>query len=446
MDEKHLLNWLPKNLGKNVKININKVNDHTRELEIDIPWPELESDFNTSVKKFSKKIKMPGFRSGKVPIDRLMNQFQQNIEADFMEDNFQKYYLMSIQKEELMPVNKAEISDVHFHANEHFSFKAKFEIEPETNLPKLKKNSLSVQRTKYIHDDHDIEDAIKQLRKSHATISKVEDGAIEGDYLLCTLQKLDDTGIPIIGKKFEKQYLRVGNGSFTDDQKEKLIGLKPKDTTRLRLPVNQEGGDADYELTVGTIEREVLPEVNEDFLKLINPNLTSVDALRSDVEKKIKENFEERSLTAYERDLADSLINLIDPSFAPSMVENYLMKMVEDVKKQNNGEPLDEEKVREHYTPVAERNIKWYSIRNKLIEAESLNASKEEVESEIQKLIERSPQSEKEILKYYKKPSNKKRVEDDLVEKKILEYLEQFAKVKEIEVLTKDLRGQDHEH
>ena len=429
-----------------MKINVNKVNDHTRELEIDIPWPELESDFNISVKKFSKKIKMPGFRSGKVPMDRLMSQFKQNIEADFMDDNFQKYYLMSIQKEGLMPVNKAEISDVHFHANEHFLFKAKFEIEPETNLPKLKKNSLSVQRTKYIHDDHDIEDAINQLRKSHATISTVEDGAIEGDYLLCTLQKLDETGVPIIGKKFEKQYLRVGNGSFTDDQKEKLIGLKPKETTRLRLPVNEEGGDADYQLTVDNVEREVLPEVNDDFLKLVNPELASADALRSDVEKKIQSNFEERSVTAYERDLADSLINLIDPSFAPSMVENYLLNMIEDVKKQNNGEPLDEEKVREHYKPVAERNIKWYSIRNKLIESESLHASKEEVDNEILKLIERSPQSEKEIRKYYKKPSNKKRVEDDLVEKKILEYLEQFAKVKETEVFTKDLRGQDHEH
>lgn len=429
-----------------MKINVNKVNDHTRELEIDIPWSELESDFNISVKKFSKKIKMPGFRSGKVPMDRLMSQFKQNIEADFMDDNFQKYYLMSIQKEGLMPVNKAEISDVHFHANEHFLFKAKFEIEPETNLPKLKKNSLSVQRTKYIHDDHDIEDAINQLRKSHATISTVEDGAIEGDYLLCTLQKLDETGVPIIGKKFEKQYLRVGNGSFTDDQKEKLIGLKPKETTRLRLPVNEEGGDADYQLTVDNVEREVLPEVNDDFLKLVNPELASADALRSDVEKKIQSNFEERSVTAYERDLADSLINLIDPSFAPSMVENYLLNMIEDVKKQNNGEPLDEEKVREHYKPVAERNIKWYSIRNKLIESESLHASKEEVDNEILKLIERSPQSEKEIRKYYKKPSNKKRVEDDLVEKKILEYLEQFAKVKETEVFTKDLRGQDHEH
>jgi len=375
-----------------------------------------------------------------------MQQFQANIEAEFMENNFQKYYLMAVQQEELLPVNKAEISDVHFHMNEHFSFKAVFEIEPEAVIPKLKRNSLSVQRTIYIHDEHDIEDAIMQLRKSHATIATVEDGAIEGDYLICTLQKLDESGVPIIGKRFEKQYLRVGKGSFTDNQKEKLIGLKPGDSTRVILPVNQEGENAEYELTVGNVEREILPEVNEEFLKRINPDLDSIDALTSDVEKKIKANFEERSRTAYERDLSDALIDLASPSFAPSMVENYLANLIEDVKKQNKGEPMDDEKVREHYTPVAERNVKWYSLRNKLIETQDIAASKENVEDYIEKLVERTPQSEKEIRKFYKKPSNRKRVEDDLVEKKILDYLEQFAKVKEVEVYTKDLRGQDHAH
>ena len=429
-----------------MKIKINKTNDYARELEIDIPWSELESDFNTTIKKFSKKVKMPGFRAGKIPRNRLMQQFQSNIEAEFMENNFQKYYLMAVQQEELFPVNKAEISDVHFHMNEHFSFKAVFEIEPEMIIPKLKRNSLSVQRTIYIHDEHDIEDAIIQLRKSHATIVTVEDGAIEGDYLICTLQKLDETGVPIIGKKFEKQYLRVGKGSFTDNQKEKLIGLKPGDSTRVILPVNQEGENAEYELTVGNVEREILPEVNEEFLKRINSDLDSLDALTSDVEKKIKANFEERSRTAYERDLFDALIDLASPSFAPSMVENYLANLIEDVKKQNKGEPMDDEKVREHYTPVAERNVKWYSLRNKLIETQDIAASKENVEAEIEKLVERTPQSEKEIRKFYKKPSNRKRVEDDLVEKKILDYLEQFAKVKEVEVYTKDLRGQDHAH
>ena len=429
-----------------MKIKVNKTNDYARELEIDIPWSELESDFNTTIKKFSKKVKMPGFRAGKIPRNRLMQQFQANIEAEFMENNFQKYYLMAVQQEELLPVNKAEISDVHFHMNEHFSFKAVFEIEPEAVIPKLKRNSLSVQRTIYIHDEHDIEDAIMQLRKSHSTIATVEDGAIEGDYLICTLQKLDESGVPIIGKKFEKQYLRGGKGSFTDNQKEKLIGLKPGDSNRVILPVNQEGENAEYELTVGNVEREILPEVNEEFLKRINPDLDSIDALTSDVEKKIKANFEERSRTAYERDLSDALIDLASPSFAPSMVENYLANLTEDVKKQNKGEPMDEEKVREHYTPVAERNVKWYSLRNKLIETQDIAASKENVEDYIEKLVERTPQSEKEIRKFYKKPSNRKRVSDDLVEKKILEYLEQFAKVKEVEVYTKDLRGQDHAH
>ncbi len=429
-----------------MKIKINKTNDYARELEIDIPWSELESDFNTTIKKFSKKVKMPGFRAGKIPRNRLMQQFQSNIEAEFMENNFQKYYLMAVQQEELLPVNKAEISDVHFHMNEHFSFKAVFEIEPEAVIPKLKRNSLSVQRTIYIHDEHDIEDAIMQLRKSHATIATVEDGAIEGDYLICTLQKLDESGVPIIGKKFEKQYLRVGKGSFTDNQKEKLIGLKPGDSTRVILPVNEEGENAEYELTVGNVEREILPEINEEFLKRINSDLDSIDALTSDVEKKIKANFEERSRTAYERDLSDALIDLASPSFAPSMVENYLANLIEDVKKQNKGEPMDEEKVREHYTPVAERNVKWYSLRNKLIETQDIAASKENVEDYIEKLVERTPQSEKEIRKFYKKPSDRKRVEDDLVEKKILEYLEQFAKVKEVEVYTKDLRGKDHAH
>lgn len=433
-------------LGENVKIDVNQINDFTRELSIDIPWSELESDFNSTIKTFSKKIKMPGFRSGKIPKDRLIQQFQSSLEAEFMENNFQKYYLMAVQQEKMIPVNKAEISEVHFHMNEHFTFKATFEVEPELTLPKLKKNSLKVQKTNYKHDEQDIEDAIHQLQKAHATIKTVEEGALEGDYLVCTLQKLDESGAPLIGKKYEKQYLRVGNGSFTDSQKDKLIGLKPDDKTRLMLPVNQDGDDAEYELTVNNIEREVLPEVNDDFLKLVNPDLTSIDELKSDVEKKIESNFADRSRQAYERDLSDAMIELTNPSFAPSMVENYLDNLVEDVKKQNKGEPMDEAQVREHYTPSAERNLKWYSVRNKLIESEQIEASKDEVEAEIQKFIEQSPNSEKEIIKFYKKPSNRQRIEDDLVEKKILEYLEQFAKVKEVEVQTKDIRGQEHAH
>ena len=416
------------------------INDYTRELKVDLTWEEVQPNFNKAAKAFSKKIKMPGFRPGRVPMERLLSQFQANIEAEFMDANFQKYYLAAVQEKKLMPVNKAEIKDVDFRMNQDFSFTATFEVEPEIVIPNMKKNSLQVNRTNYLHDDQDIEDAILQLRKAQASIVTIEDGAKEGDYLVCSLQKLDDSGVPIIGKKFENQYLRVGNGSFTDDQKDKLIGLKSGETARLRLPVNKDGGDADYDLVVDRVERENLPELNDDFIKTVNPDLNSVDSLRKDVEKKIIENFKERSQTAYERELSDKAIDFVNPAFAPSMVENYLENLVEDVKKQNNGEPLDEAKVKEQYKSVAERNVKWYSIRREIINSQEMKVEKEDVEEEISRLIQRTPKSEKEIKRFYKKPSNKKRIEDDLMEKKILNYLEQFTQVKEVDVETKKLR------
>ena len=427
-----------------LKINIKNINEYTREIKLDIPWETLEPDFEVCIKKFSKKVKLPGFRPGKIPRDRLLQQFQPNIEAQFMDDNIYKYYLTALQDKKIVPVNQAAISDVNFKMGDEFSFTAKFEVEPDFSLPRFKKNMFQVQRNKFIPDEQDINDAIDQLRRSHARIETVEDGAKEKDFILCDLQKLDDSGVAIIGKKFEKQMLKVGDGSFTDDQKEKLVGLKPEDLARVELPDNEDKTiKSPYELKVIKVERENLPEIDSDFVKLVNPDLGSVDDLREDVLKKINENFEERSKQAFERELSDALIEKAGLNVPPSMVDNYLNNILEDVKKQNSGEPLDEEKVLETYRPSAERNLKWYLIRKKIIDQEEIKFERKDIDAEIENLVTRSPNSEKEIRRFYKKPSNRQRIEDDMIEKKILEYLDQFAKVKEVEVNTKDIRGEN---
>ncbi len=426
-----------------MKINVKNINDYTKEVELDIPWSTLESDFESTIKKFSKKVKLPGFRPGKIPRDRLMQQFQPNIEAQFMDDNIHKYYLLALQEEKIVPVNQAEIKDVQFKLGEHFSFIAKFEVEPDFKLPKFKNNMFKVQKNKFIPDDQDITDGINQLRRSHARIETVEDGAQEKDFILCDLQKLDESGVAIIGKKFEKQMLKVGDGSFTDDQTSKLIGLKPGELSKLDLPDNEDKTIKNpYELTVVKVEREVLPDLNDDFVKMVNPELKSVDELNKDVLEKINENFAERSRQNFEKEISDALIDKIGFETPPSMVNNYLNNILEDVKKQNNGEKVDEQKVLETYRPSAERNLKWYLIRKKLIDQEQLSFSREDIDAEVESLVSRTPQSEKEIRRFYKKPSNRQRIEDDLTEKKILEYLTQFAKIKEVEVNTKDIRGE----
>jgi trigger factor len=213
----------------------------------------------------------------------------------------------------------------------------------------------------------------------------------------------------------------------------------------MHLPENEQGEKSEYEVTVINVEKEFLPEINEQFIKKVDPEAKTEEELRANVETRIVENYQQRSQEAFERQLSDAMIEKVNPEFPPSMVESYLDHMVEDIKQsgQPGAEDLDEAKVRETYQSVAERNMKWFLVRKAIIKENELKVTKDEVQAEVQRLIDRSPNHTKEIEKYYKKPSNRTRIQDDLMEKKILDYLQKFAKIKEVEVKTKNLRQQE---
>ena len=424
-----------------MKIKVNKINAYTRELTINLSWDECLDDFQQTVKKFSKKVKLPGFRPGKIPLKVLMNKFMPNIEAEFIEEGVNKFYIEALKEENLIPVNKANIEDVHFHYEEHFNFKAIFQIEPEIILPKMKKNCLKVQRTEYISDDVDIDNVINEMRRSHAEVKTVEDGAKEGHYLIVDFQKLDNSGLPIIGEKLEKRFLQIGTDPFSGDNMNKLIGLKAGDKSQLDLPDINDNSMTKYELSVINVEEQIIPEINQAFIKSVEPDAEDEASFRNIIKDKVNESYFQRAKEAFERILADSMIDYVKPEFAPAMVDSYLDHLIQEAKEQQQSQDLDEDKIRDSYKAVAERNMKWYLIRKAIVSNhKDISISKDDVEQEIQKLLERSPDHSKEITKYYKKPSNRQRIEDDLIEKKVLNYLEDFAKINDVKVHTKVLR------
>ena len=421
-------------------INLKEINSYTQEMTVGLEWSELTDDFNQFIVKFGKQIKMPGFRPGKVPKPVLIKQFLPLIESQFVEDNVQKYYLTALQEKDVNPVNKAEIKDVHFHNNEHFNFTAVFEVEVEAKLPELKKKSIKVEKVKYITDEEDINLTIDDMRRSRAEMRTVEDGAKEGDFILADLQKIDESGVPIIGEKLEKRYIKIGDGIFSGDNQKKLIGIKADGKAIVMIPEGEDQKDAPYEISVINVEEQILPEINMEFVKQMDPDAKDVESWRNGIKDQIEKSYQQRANEKFNRNISDALIEKIKPEFAPSMVESYLDHIIEDVKASNQGAKLEEEKVRKTYRPLSERNLKWYSIRKAIIKDQDLQISADEIKTEIDRMVEESPKQAKEIEKYYKKPSNKTRIEDDLIEKKIIDYLVNFTKVKEVKVYTKDLR------
>ncbi len=421
-------------------IKLKEINSYEKEIMINLNWNEIEKDFEKAIRKFSKRIKLPGFRPGKIPRKVLMNQFQSAIEADFIESSLNNYYLQALKEKEMVPVNMGGVSDVDFDHGGHFKFKVTFEVEPQIKLPRMKKNLLKVEKTIYVCDDEDINLAIEEVRNGHAQVKTIEDGAQSGDFVVCDLQEIDTSGVPIIGKKLETRYVKVGQPPFDNENEKKLLGIKPKDSVKVMVPIDENNNLSNFELLVKNVERQILPELNDDFVKLVDPKSKDMLEYRDKVKENLDKAYDNRSEEALNQSLSDAMIEKINPEFPPSMAESYLGHIIEDISK--NNKEMDKEKAKEIYKPMAERNLKWYLIRNAIIESQSFEISKDDISQEIEDRKEVNPDHAKDIDNYFKKPSNRSRLSDDLMEKKILAYLKEFAKIKEVKVATKDLRKQ----
>ena len=421
-------------------IKLKEINSYEKEIMINLIWNEIEKDFEKAIRKFSKRIKLPGFRPGKIPRKVLMNQFQSAIEADFIESSLNNYYLQALKEKEMVPVNMGSVSDVDFDHGGHFKFKVTFEVEPQIKLPRMKKNLLKVEKTIYVCDDEDINLAIEEVRNGHAQVKTIEDGAQSGDFVVCDLQEIDTSGVPIIGKKLETRYVKVGQPPFDNENEKKLLGIKPKDSVKVMVPIDENNNLSNFELLVKNVERQILPELNDDFVKLVDPKSKDMLEYRDKVKENLDKAYDKRSEEALNQSLSDAMIEKINPEFPPSMAESYLGHIIEDISK--NNKEMDKEKAKEIYKPMAERNLKWYLIRNAIIESQSFEISKDDISQEIEDRKEVNPDHAKDIDNYFKKPSNRSRLSDDLMEKKILAYLKEFAKIKEVKVATKDLRKQ----
>ena len=423
-----------------MEIKLKEINSYGREIMIDLPWNEIEEDFNKAIRIFSKRVKLPGFRPGKIPRKVLMNQFKPSIEADFIENSVNNYYLKALKEKEIVPVNMGNVSDVNFNHGDHFKFKVTFEVEPQIKLPRMKKNLLKVEKTKYVCDDEDIDLAIEEVRNGHAEVKTIEDGAQTGDFVVCDLQEIDNTGVPIIGKKLETRYVKVGQPPFDNDNEKKLLGVKPNDSVKVMVPIDENNSLSNFELSVKNVERQILPELNDEFVKLADPKSKDLSEYREKVKENLDKAYANRSDEAFNQNICDAMIEKINPEFPPSMAESYLKHIIEDISK-NNSE-MDQDKAKEIYKPVAERNLKWYLIRNAIIQSQSFEISKENILKEIEDRKNINPDHAKDIDNYFKKPSNRSGLSDDLMEKKILAYLKEFAKIKEVKLATKDLRKQ----
>ena len=408
-----------------MKLDLKNKSDFLRVLNVKVLWDDLKDDYSKEFKKAKSQYQIPGFRKGKVPENIVRKNLLPSIEAQFVDNYVNVYYRKSLDELKIIPINQGQITKVDFKENSNLEFEIIFEVKPDIKLPKYK-NKVKIKTNKYIAGDDDLNDSLLDLQTRFAK-SKTFEGTIEsGHFIYADFDKLDSNGKIIEGSTLKNHFIKIGEGLFGGKVGDKFIGKKDGDV--VNVEVEQDKGKIHYQVKINKIEEQILPELNDEFVKTVDPNLSTLDELNKNLLDKIQDNLNQENQKEFHNKIIDYFIDKTKFDVPESMVENYKTHLIEDYKKQyaQMNQPFDEEKVSGTIIETAKKTVQWILIRELLIKDESIKITKEDIDKYLNEQMEKTPQYKKEIKKYYSDDQNKYKLHEDMTNQKLYESLEMY--------------------
>ena len=418
-----------------METNLKEINSYTRQLDITIAWELIQDEYEKEFSRARSSFSMKGFRKGKVPEQIVKKNLGPSIEAHFAEDSINTYYRQALDELKLAPINQASIDNLEFREGLALSFSARFEVNPEIMLPKYQKK-FKIKAVRYMAGSEDIEQALTQYQEQHASIKTIESGAETGHFIRGDFNVLDDSGLPIVGSKMENQYIRLGFGLFKEDAEKVFIGAKEGD--EVTVSIQNKENTVKYHVKINRVEEQILPDIDDELAKTINENTNTLTELKNVIKDELQASLDNDHKELVRKEIIDYFVQNTKVEAPESMVSLYLEQIKDDLEKRN--QPFDEKQMKENYQSHSEWNIKWYLIKDQIIENEALDISDEELDGKIQDTISKNQKNETQIKSFYKQSKNKQQLFSKMLIDKLFARLSEFAKVKVVEESTNELR------
>jgi trigger factor len=416
-----------------ISSEIERISNCKVNLTIKIEEADLEPIREKEIKKVRRDVQIPGFRKGKAPLGLIMSQYKDMIEAYTVDAAINESLPEAEKQNDLVIVGTPELKKMDRDDDKNLIVNIEAEIYPEVEIKKVK--GLEVTRDSYVITDKAIDDTIDRIRKEKADIVTVESAAESGMILTVNMQELDEEGKEIEGKKFTDVEVRLGDGKFDPELEEQLIGIKVDEEREITKIYAEDFPQKDYagkkeifKVLVTKIQKEILPELTEEFIEELNLEVKTHDELK----KLTRSQMENQYTSEGEKRFGDDITMLLlqeNPFDVPDvLVENYLDHIVADVKKKNPQ--IKEYEIREYYKEEALNGLKWHYFSDQYAKENDIKVEDADMEKFYDEL------EDEKIKELYKSnPQYESAIKDDILNKKIYDAIVSELKVEENEII-----------
>lgn len=407
------------------------------ELEITVPVEEIDRETERAVSEIQKKVKLPGFRPGKVPANIVRTRFAQEVRQDVLESLVPKYLQKRFEQDDLKVVGRPNITDVHFDKGEPLRFKAEFEVAPEIELGEYR--GITIHYSEPEVSEEDIKQRLEQLREQKAQYITIEPRpAQDGDYCLVSLDSVSGVESPV---HQDEMTLHVGDPETLPEFTEALRGMSPEEEKDFQISYPEDYGQeklagktVGFHLKLKAVRRKELPELNDEFAKDLG-DFNAIEELREAIRKSI---FHEREQAAQRKAKDEAVEQLVAAHDFP-VPEAFLDRQIEsetelrlrqlsaggmDISKLK----LDWSKLKEAQRPKAIRDVKASLLLDKVADREAINATQDEVDREIQQIARQEREPVAAMRKKLEKSGAIGRIVNHIRTEKTLNFLFEHAR------------------
>lgn len=427
-------------------VQVEKLEHNMAKLTIEVDAARFDAAMKKAYNKQKGSFNIPGFRKGKVPMNVIERTYGAGIfYEDAANDIMPEAYADALKETGLDVVSSPEIDVTQIGKGENFIFTVTVAVKPEVTLGEYK--GLEVEKEAVEVTEEEIQAELKKAQEQQAREVTVEDRPVkEGDVITLDYAGTID-GVPFDGGTATSQKLEIGSHSFIDTFEDQLVGLNIGDEKDVEVTFPEEyhapelsGKPAVFHVKVLGITEKILPELDDDFAQ-DTTEFDSFEEYKADVKSKIEQAKEEQAQTAMENALLEKAVENASMDIPEAMIVSQAEQMVEEFQQRVSYQGLSLEQYlqftgqtpetfKESMKPEAEKRIKSSLVLEAIVEAESIEATDEDLNKEFEKMAQMY-QMEVEQIAGFMQDEQKENMKKDLAMQKAVSFLVEQAKVSE---------------
>ena len=376
-----------------VVLSLEDVGPCRKQIKVEVPAPAVEAETQRVVRDYGQKVRLPGFRQGKVPSELVRRRFAKEIDQEVKERLLPRYWRQAQAESSLEPLLPPEVDEVsELQPGEPLTFVATVETRPVIELRNI--DSFDLPDPEVDPGTMEIEETIDNIRKQMSEWVAVDRPASRGDQVSLQVTTLGSPEHP--EERTDPVTVEVGDPQVWEELSLAVQGLSAgQETTferRHEHPAAEEGGapevhEQKFRVKVDEVKERDLPPLDDAFATKVNPEFATFEALREAVVARLRQQKDEQRREARHQALLDQLRDRHPIDLPQGVVRREVEGMVQDYAENLSRRGVDVEKahidwsrVGEEMAPMAEKRVHARLLLDAVADHRELAVTEEEFE------------------------------------------------------------------